>query len=625
MAVMAGQSNMAGRNANDSLDTFGTNIFQYGGNSTIGATYQLLLQLAALPDHFNDASLGVTTAQRRVGPCVNLLKKLEAQYPNAKIVAVPVAIGSTAMVGGASPAWASSATPAAGGSAYEFMVNQANAARAAILVAYPGASITPIVFYVQGEQDASLAVSKASYYTGLSNFIANTRTRITGASGCLIVIGSMVPDNWDPANASYSAAYAAINNAHVDASIDLTSVKYLAGPRDPSALNDNLHYQPHAAARQFGDWLGDTLTDASGPTMTSASTYSNGSGSVLALALTASDTYAHATFHLNGGADVAQFEISDRYLTPTLRWTGNGTGPAAGSYTVGVRARDGAGNYGATQTITLTVSAEVSPATFFTGGERGMVWDLSSLANLKQNIDGTGAVTTVGDPVGYVADLSGNGNHWKAAANDTTRPTYQTDADGKAYLSFDGTNDVLHATTPFLTTTDGKYSAGVGVFAAAPGAQKGILGAYSTGGTSPRMEAIRAETTGGDISLDQTNDGASGGGPFPTLAGMLDNTTKRVISSHYNGSGGTIRLRNAAARPSGGGTGSYQSVTQGTFPQNFTSLSRSTLGARGFGTVSGFFAGRIYSGFVINRYITDAEVKNGEDWIASRVLTAALP
>jgi hypothetical protein len=42
-------------------------------------------------------------------------------------------------------------------------------------------------------------------------------------------------------------------------------------------------------------------------------------------------------------------------------------------------------------------------------------------------------------------------------------------------------------------------------------------------------------------------------------------------------------------------------------------------------TIANFFAGRIYSGFVINRYLTDNEVKTAEDWVASKCLASTLP
>jgi len=56
-------------------------------------------------------------------------------------------------------------------------------------------------------------------------------------------------------------------------------------------------------------------------------------------------------------------------------------------------------------------------------------------SSLFINSDGTDPAT-VGDPVGYVEDLSGNGNH---ATQSTTadKPVLREDSDGKRYLEFE--------------------------------------------------------------------------------------------------------------------------------------------------------------------------------------------
>lgn len=91
-------------------------------------------------------------------------------------------------------------------------------------------------------------------------------------------------------------------------------------------------------------------------TITSANTVSNAENSVLAHALTANET---VTWSLQGGADLAKFELSGS----TLRWTGNGTknyeapddADANNTYVVIVRATDSASNT-TDQTITVTVT-----------------------------------------------------------------------------------------------------------------------------------------------------------------------------------------------------------------------------------------------------------------------------
>ncbi len=73
-------------------------------------------------------------------------------------------------------------------------------------------------------------------------------------------------------------------------------------------------------------------------------------------------------------------------------------------------------------------------------GNSGSWYDVSDLASLKQNSDGTGAVS-IGDPVGYLADQSGNGRHL-TNATPTQRPIL-TIRDGHYVLACDGVDDVL--------------------------------------------------------------------------------------------------------------------------------------------------------------------------------------
>jgi hypothetical protein len=63
-------------------------------------------------------------------------------------------------------------------------------------------------------------------------------------------------------------------------------------------------------------------------------------------------------------------------------------------------------------------------------------YDSSDLATLRQNANGTGAVTG-GDPVGYWQDKSGAGNHATQSGSTSLKPTLVTaSTNGKASLSF---------------------------------------------------------------------------------------------------------------------------------------------------------------------------------------------
>jgi hypothetical protein len=72
-------------------------------------------------------------------------------------------------------------------------------------------------------------------------------------------------------------------------------------------------------------------------------------------------------------------------------------------------------------------------------------WDASNTSSLAQLNDGTTAVSSDSDPVGYWADLSGSGRNLTQSVNNN-RPAYKPGAlNGKAVIDFDGSNDSLLA------------------------------------------------------------------------------------------------------------------------------------------------------------------------------------
>lgn len=52
-----------------------------------------------------------------------------------------------------------------------------------------------------------------------------------------------------------------------------------------------------------------------------------------------------------------------------------------------------------------------NPRTLFADGKKGFAYDFLDPSKLFQNSNGTGTVTTLNDPIGYVTDLSGNNQH----------------------------------------------------------------------------------------------------------------------------------------------------------------------------------------------------------------------
>jgi hypothetical protein len=618
MLLLPGQSNNEGRVAPDRavLDVDVTDGYQFEGYSGRTSTYQTI-QSDITPLWHRQGYTDISAPQDRLGDGEYQIRQLLADNPGAKVVAVPCAQGSTPLVGGGT-SW-QAGNP--GATLFENMISQGTLCYAAIQAMWPGAVIETVLSMVQGEQDAGNGVSYSTYLSAITSFVSFSRSRfatagIAGASTMKVVLGSMIPQLWKIGSPNYNAAYAAINAAHVAASLTISGVYYADGP---SGSTDGLHYSPASVVRTQGLKNAAVLSDTTGPTVTTASTFTSQTGQKLAFLLTGSDT--HQTFHITGGADAAQFELNDPYLSPQVQWVGNGTGPAPGSYQVEVTARDGSGNYGTPKLLTFPVADDVSPATWFTNGERGRVWDLTNLANLSQTIDGLTPVTAVGQPVGWVKDLSPNADHWIAAANNTTRMTYQVDSDGQPCLRADGSNDIMFASLPFTHLASGKFTSIIGIKAAAPASQRYIIGSYPASGTITFMEPFSA-TTAGDLTTSMRNDASGGAGTQPTIAGALDGTTKRVATSQYFGNADKIRMRDRAARDPTTSLGGYSTVTQGTFANNFTVV-RDALGGRGFSTPSGFFPGDIYSGAVIDRPTTDAETKSGEDWAALRTLATA--
>jgi hypothetical protein len=60
----------------------------------------------------------------------------------------------------------------------------------------------------------------------------------------------------------------------------------------------------------------------------------------------------------------------------------------------------------------------------FTNGEPGLIYDVSNMGTLYQDPAGTIPVYDVEQPVGFMRDVSGNGNHFTASDATTARPIY---------------------------------------------------------------------------------------------------------------------------------------------------------------------------------------------------------
>lgn len=239
-----------------------------------------------------------------------------------------------------------------GNSLHEAFITRANAAIVTVKATYPSAVVKGIIQF-EGSNDA-VAGTPNTWKADCIAAIADMRSRIfmNGVSGANVssthyIIMGLIPEY-------YGGAYQAYEDAIREIGFTTTNGKVY---KMPSAITtDNLH--PNLAGnRTIGPLIAGLLTDVTGPTMTSPATGTGTEGITYSLSLTSNDAVGYSKFEINGGAGAAQFEIGNAYSTPVLRWVGNSTGPVAGTYVVGVRARDASGNYGATQTITITQNA----------------------------------------------------------------------------------------------------------------------------------------------------------------------------------------------------------------------------------------------------------------------------
>lgn len=101
----------------------------------------------------------------------------------------------------------------------------------------------------------------------------------------------------------------------------------------------------------------------------------------------------------------------------------------------------------------LSSDGGFSPASLFANGEDG-VWFKPGPDTCFQNSDGTTAAS-VGGPVGYIADLSGNGSH-AIQANADDKPILRQTGGGLYYLEFDGVDDYMEF--PFSSIGSGASS-----------------------------------------------------------------------------------------------------------------------------------------------------------------------
>jgi hypothetical protein len=159
-------------------------------------------------------------------------------------------------------------------------------------------------------------------------------------------------------------------------------------------------------------------------------------------------------------------------------------------------------------------------------------WDASDASTLRQNSNGTTAVSSDDDPVGYWADKSTSGFN-VIQASSGLRPLYKTTGlNGKPSLLFDGSDDVLRVTPAtsvgsagvtvfavFQVVTAGTYVSPPLLLGAGPNARpydryhaagSNLVAIGSATSTAPTL-SLRTQTTPFIHSMTVQKDGASSG------------------------------------------------------------------------------------------------------------------
>lgn len=250
----------------------------------------------------------------------------------------------------------------------------------------------------------------------------------------------------------------------------------------------------------------------------------------------------------------------------------------------------------------------LNPATFFTGGVPGLVYDLSDISTLFQDAAGTTPVTAIGDPVGRILDKSGNGNH-ATQSSAGARPLLQQ-TNGLYHLTFDGSDDSMATGNIDLTTTSKmevfaglrKLSDAASSVVVGHGADFATVGAweFQANTSANATTALRGRSSSGSTAQAGFTRNVVAPATFVLAASVnYDAAAGAEFSGRYNGS---VQTQNV---------GPTQQNT-GTFGNNPL-----TIGSRQ-GGASQFFNGHLYGLIVFGAQATDWQIWAAEQWMAQR-------
>jgi hypothetical protein len=257
-----------------------------------------------------------------------------------------------------------------------------------------------------------------------------------------------------------------------------------------------------------------------------------------------------------------------------------------------------------------TFASAWDPSSLFASSEVGVWYDPSDLSTMFQNSDGTTAVA-VGDPVGYIADKSGNGKH-ATQANAASRPVLRQTAGGLYYLEFDGTDDFLATAAIDFSATD-KMSVFAGVRKLSDAAFGSVVELSASSDANAGTFVIGTSTLNGDASRRTWAARVAGSAGNLGGAAIFSAPDTRIIAASMNIGGASSQDENAMRL-----NGSPQSLVYGPADAGSGNFGNYPLyiGRRGGASLP--FNGHIYS-LIVRGALSDATlITNAESYVAGK-------
>lgn len=231
----------------------------------------------------------------------------------------------------------------------------------------------------------------------------------------------------------------------------------------------------------------------------------------------------------------------------------------------------------------------------------GFWFEANDINSLFQNVGGTTPVTANNDPVGFIRDKSGNGNHASRLTDDTRRALYRT---ALPRLQFDGSNDaytLLNSLT--LLRNTGKFTLVVGASVSDNAADKYLFAGSTTAAATVRT-AMRLSSTEAFVCAGRRLDADS---QVAITGSVVTVATPKVLSCVWDYARAAIRGRINGIYDLADSTFQTAGNTSDTSSNNIQ------LGAQNGSTP---WLGDIYAAVGLRGELTDSQMEQLEDYIA---------